>query len=226
MGMFEEVPTEAHRRLIDINLFGVIHGAKAALPIFRRQGRGVLINVASVAGKAGYRLASSYCASKAAVRGLSEALRQETLGTGVSVVTVFPGPVDTPLFNQSANFTGRKLRPLTPPLYDADRIAAAIVSAAFHPRPEVVIGSAPRLLGLLHALWPSAFDRVMASNIEKRHFEDAPALRTAGNLYSPSPEKRVDGGWKSRAPRVIGTVAGLAFGLAALRAAAPRLLRA
>ncbi len=225
MGMFDEIPSEAHRRLMEINVFGVIHGAKAALPIFRRQDRGVLINVSSVAGKAGYRLGATYCASKAAVKTLSEALQQEVLGTGVRVVPVFLGSTDTPLFTQAANFTGRKLRPMAP-VYTADRIACAIVGAAYRPRREVNVGSMPLMTSLMRALFPGGFARSMAGMVETKHFEDAPALRTAGNLFSPSPEKRVEGGWKSSAPKVIGAVAGVAFGLAALRAAAPRLLRA
>ncbi|HEY6864214.1 MAG TPA: SDR family NAD(P)-dependent oxidoreductase, partial [Burkholderiales bacterium] len=64
LGRVEEVPLADFRRVLDVNLFGYVHGARAALRRFRAQGRGVLINNASILGLAGWPYASAYVASK------------------------------------------------------------------------------------------------------------------------------------------------------------------
>jgi NAD(P)-dependent dehydrogenase (short-subunit alcohol dehydrogenase family) len=73
----EEAPYEAYRRVIETNLFGYIHGARAVLPYFRKQGSGTLINVSSVVGKLGSPFVSAYTTSKFGIVGLSESLRME-----------------------------------------------------------------------------------------------------------------------------------------------------
>jgi NAD(P)-dependent dehydrogenase (short-subunit alcohol dehydrogenase family) len=68
---FEQTPPEAYRRVIETNLFGYIHGARAVLPYFREQGSGMLINISSGVGKIGSPFISAYVASKFAIIGLS-----------------------------------------------------------------------------------------------------------------------------------------------------------
>jgi NAD(P)-dependent dehydrogenase (short-subunit alcohol dehydrogenase family) len=81
--------------VLSVNLQGVIHGARAFLPILLRQGSGVIVNTSSVFGLLGYPFQSAYCASKFAVRGFTESLRHELRDTGVSAVTVHPGGIKT-----------------------------------------------------------------------------------------------------------------------------------
>jgi NADP-dependent 3-hydroxy acid dehydrogenase YdfG len=81
--------------VLDINLGGVVHGVRAFLPILAEQDDGAIVNVSSVFGLAGFPHQTAYCASKFAVRGFTEALRQELRGTGVRAATVHPGGVDT-----------------------------------------------------------------------------------------------------------------------------------
>ncbi len=222
MGVFDDVPTEAHRRVIETNLLGVIHGAKAAIAQFRAQGHGVLVNVASAAGKVGYGYASSYCASKFGVRGLGEALRQELLGTDIQVATVFPASVDTPFFEHAANFTGRKLRPMGS-VDRPERIARAIISAVRRPRREVVIGVAPRGMRLMKSWFPRRAERMLARKVQRSHFEDTAVPRTVGNLFSATGPAQVHGGWRRIAPKIaVGAIAVAALGALAWRAA-PRL---
>jgi NAD(P)-dependent dehydrogenase (short-subunit alcohol dehydrogenase family) len=78
-----------------VNFQGVVHGARAFLPILLRQGSGVIVNTSSVFGLLGYPFQAAYCASKFAVRGFTESLRHELRDTGVSAVTVHPGGVKT-----------------------------------------------------------------------------------------------------------------------------------
>lgn len=81
--------------LHDINFHGVVNGVRAFLPLMVRQDAGVIVNISSVYGLLGMPYQSAYCASKFAVRGFTDSLRQELRGTGVRAVTVHPGGVDT-----------------------------------------------------------------------------------------------------------------------------------
>src|SRR5450755_3310080 len=78
-----------------INFGGVVNGTRAFLPILTEQDAGVIVNTSSVFGLLGMPHQSAYCASKFAVRGFTDALRQELRGTGVSAVTVHPGGIRT-----------------------------------------------------------------------------------------------------------------------------------
>ncbi|GII23388.1 SDR family NAD(P)-dependent oxidoreductase [Planosporangium mesophilum] len=81
--------------LHDINFHGVVNGTRAFLPILVAQDSGVIVNTSSVYGLLGVPYQSAYCAAKFAVRGFTEALRQELRGTGVRAVTVHPGGITT-----------------------------------------------------------------------------------------------------------------------------------
>ena len=81
--------------LRQINFDGVVNGTRAFLPILVEQDDGVIVNTSSVFGLLGFPYQSAYCASKFAVRGFTDALRQELRGTGVSAVTVHPGGITT-----------------------------------------------------------------------------------------------------------------------------------
>jgi len=89
---------EHWRRLIDINLWGVIYGIDAALPIMRGQGSGHIVNTASVAGLLPLPYQALYCATKYAVAGLSESLRFELADEGIHVSVVCPGDVATRIY--------------------------------------------------------------------------------------------------------------------------------
>jgi len=81
--------------LRQINFDGVVNGTRAFLPILVEQDDGVIVNTSSVFGLVGMPYQSAYCASKFAVRGFTDALRQELRGTGVRAVTVHPGGIRT-----------------------------------------------------------------------------------------------------------------------------------
>lgn len=199
-GRFEEIPPESFRRVIETNLFGYVHGARAVIPYFREQSSGLLINVASQVARAGQAFTSAYVMSKFAVRAFGECLRQELRGTGIEVCTLLPGSVDTPLFHQAANYTGRAVKPLTP-ILEAERVAQAIVAMAEHPRPEAFVGGLAHAAALLHDVAPGLYERILRHKVEKDHFQKTPAPATAGNLFEPMPGlASVSGGWTERRP--------------------------
>jgi NADP-dependent 3-hydroxy acid dehydrogenase YdfG len=81
--------------LLEINFHGVVNGTRAFLPILIEQDSGAIVNTSSVFGLLGMPYQSAYCASKFAVRGFTDSLRQELRGTGVRAVAVHPGGITT-----------------------------------------------------------------------------------------------------------------------------------
>ena len=207
---FEEAPLEDYRRVIETDLLGTIYGARAALPIFREQGSGVLINQGSMVSKLSEPYVSSYVVAKHGIRGLGMSLRQELVLNGdgakdIHVCTVMPATIDTPFFQHAANYTGRAVKAM-PPVYPAERVAKTIVSLVKRPRREVFVGNAARMLWMQYLLAPGLTERQMAVMTDKLHlYQDKPAQPTSGNLFEPIAEGTgISGGWKTASGRQQG----------------------
>ena len=97
LGAIENAPTEEWRRMIHVNLFGVLYCTHAALPLMRRQGAGHIVNVSSVAGRVARLGSGVYNLTKWGVGAFSESLRQEMVPLGVRVTLIEPGAVATEL---------------------------------------------------------------------------------------------------------------------------------
>jgi NAD(P)-dependent dehydrogenase (short-subunit alcohol dehydrogenase family) len=192
----EQAPVEDWHRVIEVNVNGTYHGMRAALGWMREQGRGTIVNVSSVLGRVGAPHQSAYVASKHAIRGLGECARQELSDLpDVHVCTVMPGPIDTPLFEHAANYTGRAIKPLSP-VIDARRVAKVIVGCATRPRDEVAVGATPKVAVVAARLVPGMTARVSGRQVEQDHFAPAPAPASHGNLSEPMPDTdAVSGGW-------------------------------
>jgi short-subunit dehydrogenase len=226
-GSFEEVPLEDFRRVIDVNLMGYVHGARAVLPYLREQGTGVLVNVSSVVGVVPQPYTHAYTMTKAAIISLSGSLRQELRldkAFGVKVATVLPASIDTPIFDNAANYTGRKVVAM-PPVYTAERVARAIVNQVRLPRRQVVVGPMGRNLLLQAKLTPGTVERMMAVQVDRSHLSRTrPAPASSGNLHQPIDDRAtVAGGWhgarRTAVRRVAsaGVLVGAAVGVRRLR---------
>ncbi|MBS0507525.1 MAG: SDR family NAD(P)-dependent oxidoreductase, partial [Proteobacteria bacterium] len=218
VGRFDGVPLAAHRRVIEANLLGHLHGAHAALTRFRAQGRGLLVNLVSLGGWLPTPYAAAYAASKFGLRGLSESLRAEVADLPqVHVCDVAPTVVDTPGLAHGANYTGRRLgAPL--PMVDPRAVAQAIVDLADSPQPRAVtwlgLGALPGRMA--HALAPQAMGRALGWLGRLGLRRARPAAITEGNLFRPSRHTAIDGGQRQRLAGSAGLVALLgAAGLAA-----------
>jgi NADP-dependent 3-hydroxy acid dehydrogenase YdfG len=139
IGPFVQERDETARHLVDVNLHGVINGCKLALERFLPRGRGDIVNIASTAGKVGFPGGATYSATKHAVVGLSEAIRQEVRGTDIGVSIVMPVVVQTEL---GAGLPETRVFKSVQP---AD-VAAAIVEALIDRRVDVYV---PRSVGPL-----------------------------------------------------------------------------
>lgn len=201
---FLEAPLEDIRRVLEVNVIGYVHGAKAALPYMKEQGAGVLVNVSSVVGVVPQPYTHAYSMSKAAVKVLSESLRQELMLEGsrsrkIKVASVLPPTIDTPFFNHTANYTGREVKAM-PPVYTPERVARTIVNLVRVPRREVVVGPMGRNLVLQAKLAPGLAGRAMAVQVDKGHLSRTkPAPASEGNLYVPAPGTgSLHGEWNGR----------------------------
>jgi len=96
--LFQNTGSKQWDRVIDTNLKGVLIGTSIMLPHFMERKEGMIINIASGAGKTGFPELSVYCASKFGVVGFTESLGEELGGTGVRVYAVCPGSTDTRMF--------------------------------------------------------------------------------------------------------------------------------
>ncbi len=85
----------AWREMVETNIFGILYLSRAFLPRMEERGSGQIVMIGSVAGWTGYAGGSVYCATKAGVHKICEALRLETLGKGIRVSSIDPGMVDT-----------------------------------------------------------------------------------------------------------------------------------
>ena len=97
-----DMPLDAWARVLDTNLTGVFHGCKAAIPHLRARGGGWIISISSLAATVPFANGAAYCASKAALNALSEALMQEVRHDGIRVTCVLPGSVRTGFMSQAA----------------------------------------------------------------------------------------------------------------------------
>jgi 3-hydroxybutyrate dehydrogenase len=98
---FAKSDEQLFRRMLDVNLMGVVHTAQAVLGAMVERGFGRIVAIASTAGLKGYPYVSAYCAAKHAVVGLVRSLALETAATGVTVNAVCPGFTDTELVAES-----------------------------------------------------------------------------------------------------------------------------
>ncbi len=148
------------RAVMDVNFFGSVRCILAILPHMKKAGRGLIVNVASVAAIHGIPFLGAYCASKAALVALSQSLRAELSGSGVSLMIVYPGYTQTEFFKKEKKL-GRARRPRGP--YSSPvKVAKAIVRAVQFRRRNMILSLEGKALSLVQGILPRLVERVMA----------------------------------------------------------------
>jgi NAD(P)-dependent dehydrogenase (short-subunit alcohol dehydrogenase family) len=201
---FEDTTPEEFRRAMEINYLGQIHGALAAMPRLRENGGGALIAVSSVESSVSLPLTSAYAASKHAVEGAIDALRRELIAEGVpiSVTSVKPATINTPLFNNARN----KLDVVPkgpPPIYQPGVVADCVLYAAAHPVRDLYAGGAARMMMVGQALAPGLVDRLLSrAGISSQRSDKPRPDDGTGNLDAPrTDDNRVEGDYSEPARR-------------------------
>lgn len=104
IGVFEKSTDEEIQKQFDVNLFGLMRLTRAIIPVFRKQGHGIIINISSVAGRVTLPIFSVYHASKFAVEGFAESLQYELKSFNIKVKNVEPGAIKTDFYGRSQTF--------------------------------------------------------------------------------------------------------------------------
>jgi len=151
-GRLDEIGPEDVSRMVSVNMWAPIRLAQLVLPHMRAAKRGAIVNLSSLAGRVGLPYYSTYCASKFAMRGFSEALRREVAPDGVHVMAVFPGGTATDM-TEGVEFDRFGMSIAT-----ADQVARAIVRGVRWKQAEVFIGPGEQLMSRWNDFAPWSVD--------------------------------------------------------------------
>jgi short-subunit dehydrogenase len=188
---------EDQRRLFETNYWGVVHGSRVACAHLRGRG-GALINVGSVLSDVAIPIQGTYCATKHAVKGYTDALRLELEAEGapVSVTLIKPSAIDTPYVQHAKNLLPSE--PQHPaPVYAPETVAEAILHCAEYPERDLYVGGAGKVLSEAGHHVPRLVDKVMESMmIKQQHSERPKPADRPDSLHGPS----TDGEERGRYP--------------------------
>ncbi len=180
-GTVASLPTEDYRWIMGINFWGVVHGTKAFLPHLEASGEGHVVNISSVFGLTAQPLMSGYNASKYAVRGFTESLRQdlELTRSCVSATCVHPGGIRTNIARAArvhesvAGATGKSAAASTKEFEKAfitspDKAAAVIVEAVQKNKRRALIGPDARVFDAMVRIAPTGYQRLITGVVRSR----------------------------------------------------------
>jgi short-subunit dehydrogenase len=158
----ENLDLNAARALFDTNLFGAVQCMQAIIPVMKRQGAGVIANISSGAGYVGVPYMPAYCASKHALNAFSHASRLELQGTGVSVVSVCPGYVQTAFgANAVKGSDSRRVGGSTRHGITPERVARAVLKGCVKKSREIAVPWHYRPMFVLYQLWPGLIEAAL-----------------------------------------------------------------
>lgn len=183
---FADQSIEDFKRVMDVNFWGAVHACKAVVPQMKKQpSGGVIINVSSIMGKRGAPFETAYCSSKFALAGFSEALRAELMSEKIDVSAIYPGAVETEIFEAAANQTGLAF-PNALPKFPAREMAKVIVRDARFPQPEVVMALDAMAINFFNTLAPGLVDLALGWTVpflEGARRGASVGKNESGNLY-------------------------------------------
>lgn len=154
--------------IVNINLWGVVYGTKAFLPIFLSQGDGHVVNISSVMGLVGYPSLGAYCLTKFGVRGLTETLWRELEGTGVCATSVHPAGTATGItrgvrMGQYADETDREdvERQARGHKTTPDQAARKILAGVARRKRRIIVSNGSWIVQFLSRMFPSSYPTLM-----------------------------------------------------------------
>jgi short-subunit dehydrogenase len=156
-----EIPLDDFERLINVNLWGVIHHTKAFLDVLISRPEAAIVNTSSVFGLMGIPSQIPYCISKFAVRGFTESLRLELIETNVAVTCVHPGGIDTDIAKNGIHYKDKEqavehFKKMV--ITSADKAASIIIKAIRRKSKRIMVGPDAKLVRFFTQLSPSLVD--------------------------------------------------------------------
>lgn len=173
----EDMTYEDFEWVMNINFWGVVYGTKAFLPYIKMAGEGQIVNVSSVFGLVAVPTQSAYNAAKFAVKGFTEALREEmeVEGTNIGVTVVHPGGIKTNIAKSSrmTERAGMVSRESSKDLEKAfitspERAAETIVDAIIKNKRRLLIGPDAHLIDITQRLLPTQYQRILEASVRMR----------------------------------------------------------
>lgn len=184
------------RRLFDTNYWGVVHGSTVACAHLRSRG-GALINIGSVLSDVAIPIQGTYCATKHAVKGYTDALRLELEEEGVpiSVTLIKPSAIDTPYTQHAKNLM--PVEPQNPPpVYAPETVAEAILHCAENPERDLYVGGGGKVLADAGRYVPRLTDKLMQATLFDVQKSDRPKpVGRRDSLHAPTKDGEERGGY-------------------------------
>jgi len=158
-GDTERTTIEEFRLLMEVNFMGAVRCILEVLPIMKKENKGLIINIASVAAKHGVPYLGAYSASKAALVALSQSLRAELVDSHVSMMIVYPGYTQTDFFKKEKKLGGAHRPP--EPYASPQKVAEAIVKASQRDKRDLVLSMEGKALTFFKHSMPWLVERAM-----------------------------------------------------------------
>jgi NAD(P)-dependent dehydrogenase (short-subunit alcohol dehydrogenase family) len=187
MGTLAEVSLEDMAWLMGINFWGVVHGCKFFLPLLQREKDAHIVNLSSIFGLIGPPGQTAYAASKFAVRGFSESLREELRETGVKVTSVHPAGIATPIAQaaragrgvttaarQEAEEYFKKVAVIPP-----EEASSVVIKGILGNKNRVLIGADAYRIDRMQRLFPARASAMFAAFLEKRRQKEQPVAKAS-----------------------------------------------
>ncbi len=184
-GRFEEIPIETMDQVIKTNLLGFLHGAHAAIKIFKKQKDGVLINNVSIGGWMPAPYSTAYSSTKFGIRGMVEGLQGELSDEpNIHVVGLYPGIQRSTGNMHSAKYSGLDFK-IPPFSVDPRDLAAQMVKAAKNPKKSIVTDGYAQMMKVMYGLFPKTIINTASAALRLGMKTDADT-NTDGNVIYPS----------------------------------------
>ena len=225
-----ELKDTDHEQLFKTNYWGVVYGSIETLEVLRKRG-GTLINQGSIASEMPAPVLGAYTASKHAVEGFTDSLRQELIeeGAPVNVTLIQPASIHTPFDKHARNYMDGAAT-IPPPLYAPEVVADAVLAAAEKPIRNVIVGGAGRLLTGVQKWLPKLSDQLFSrAFVELGEDKSRPKRRDEGGFDTPGSSGEMYGDQagfmltsslsasaKTRPLKTLATLAAVGAGAAAL----------
>lgn len=169
-GVFEKIADAelaTIEEMMDVNYMGTVRCTKAVLPGMLKAGKGHVVNIASMAGKIGSAKSSGYSATKHAVLGFTNCIRQELAGHGITVTAINPGPIDTP-FLERADPDGQYVKNVKWFMLRPEQVAETVIRSIIGRKSEVDLPFMAAVGIKLYQLFPRLFDRLAGPMMNRK----------------------------------------------------------
>ena len=184
-GRYEDTPIEVIDQVIKTNLLGYMHGARAILPIFKKQSQGILINNISIGGWMPAPYGAAYSASKYGIRGMTECLQGEVSDEpDIHICGLYPSIQKSTGNMHSAKYSGLDFK-IPPTASDPKKLAAAMVEMAKNPQKSKFTDWSSLMMKIMYSLFPKPVINTTSAAL-RMLMKDDNNTDTDGNVLTPS----------------------------------------